>query len=122
MKVLVCGGREYSDKAALYATLDAIHEKTPITDIVHGAARGADMLAHQWAYERQVRMWPCPAHWKDHGRAAGPLRNKRMLTEHKIDLVVAFPGGQGTADMLRRAKAAGIAIQFPTHPCDTSGE
>jgi len=50
------------------------------------------------------------AKWSKHGRAAGPIRNQEMIDECKPDLVVAFPGGRGTADMVRRAKAAGIRV------------
>jgi hypothetical protein len=39
-----------------------------------------------------------PADGKKHGRAAGPIRNQKM-PEEKPELVVAFPGGRGTADM-----------------------
>jgi hypothetical protein len=51
-----------------------------------------------------------PADWKAHGRAAGPIRNQRMIDEHRPELVVAAPGGRGTADMVRRARAAGIEV------------
>lgn len=110
MKVLVCGGRDYTDSRYLFGYLDALHAVTPITDVIHGAARGADMLAHEWAYQRQVRMWPCPADWKALGKAAGPIRNKAMLDEHKPDLVVAFPGGRGTQNMVELAGRAGVRI------------
>ena len=43
-------------------------------------------------------------------RLAPPLRNQRMLDEGKPDLVVAFPGGGGTKDMVRRAVKAGVPI------------
>jgi hypothetical protein len=33
-----------------------------------------------------------------------------MLDEGKPDLVVAFPGGGGTKDMVRRAVKAGLSI------------
>jgi hypothetical protein len=44
------------------------------------------------------------------GRKAGPIRNQRMLDEHAPDLVVAFPGGRGTADMVRRARKSGVEV------------
>jgi hypothetical protein len=50
------------------------------------------------------------ADWNTHGRAAGPIRNQRMLDEVKPELVVAFPGGRGTADMVRRAREAGVNV------------
>jgi len=111
MRVLVCGGRDYSDAKALFAVLDNIRrEYGPIT-VIQGGATGADALARKWCgMERNVHMINVPADWKAHGRAAGPIRNQRMLTEHKPDMVLAFPGGRGTADMVRRAKAAGVRI------------
>jgi hypothetical protein len=50
--------------------------------------------------------------WKRHGPAAGPMRNQRML-DWGPDLVVAFAGGKGTADMVRRARAAGVDVIEP---------
>jgi len=107
MRVLVCGGRDFKDKDFVFAVLDHLNRHRPITDVIHGAARGADAFAHEWAYQHRVRMWPYPAAWKRDGNAAGPIRNQRMLDEGKPDMVVAFTGGRSTADMVRRAKAAG---------------
>ena len=53
-----------------------------------------------------------PADWKKYGKSAGPLRNQRMIDEGKPDLVVAFPGGVGTADMISRAKAYNISVLY----------
>ena len=50
------------------------------------------------------------ADWAKHGRKAGPIRNQRMIDEGRPDLVVAFPGGTGTADMVERARVAGIRV------------
>ena len=49
MKVIVCGGRNYSDRKRVFTTLDALHAETPITVLMHGDARGADALADDWA-------------------------------------------------------------------------
>ncbi len=51
------------------------------------------------------------ADWHEHGRAAGPIRNARMIAEGRPDLVIAFPGGRGTADMVSRARKAGIEVR-----------
>jgi hypothetical protein len=51
-----------------------------------------------------------PADWAKHGRAASPIRNQQMLDEGRPNLVVAFPGGRGTADMVRRARSAGVEV------------
>lgn len=63
MVVLVCGGRDFKDADFVFASLDEIHKKTPITRLVHGDARGADKLAHAWARMRKVQKQPYPADW-----------------------------------------------------------
>jgi hypothetical protein len=112
MRVLVCGGRDYQDMRELFGVLDGIHAKTPIGLVIHGAYRGADTLAAEWAKSRGVRELPFPADWNAHpGGAAGPIRNSRMLAEGGPDLVVAFPGGSGTADCVRKAERAGVPVR-----------
>lgn len=51
-----------------------------------------------------------PADWGSLGKAAGPIRNSLMLTEANPSLVIAFPGGKGTADMISKARAAGVKV------------
>jgi len=103
MRVLVCGGRDFWDRMGAFAALDEIHSHTPITAIISGCARGADTIGIEWAEQMHIRIDRFPADWKTHGKAAGPLRNQQMLDEGCPDLVVAFPGGSGTADMVKRA-------------------
>lgn len=106
MRVLVCGGRDYADQAKVSATLDELQP----TFLIHGAARGADQLADNWAVYNVVPFQRFPANWQKHGRAAGPIRNAQMLTEGKPELVVAFPGGTGTAHMVMLARKAGVDV------------
>lgn len=109
--VLVCGGRDYSDRAALFGTLDVAHSLGgPISMLLHGGASGADALAAEWARTNGVPYRGFPANWREYDKAAGPLRNQRMLDEGGPDLVVAFPGGGGTADMVRRAREVGVTV------------
>lgn len=108
--VLVCGGRDYDNQKTLFRTLDQVHAINSIALLIHGGANGADALAGAWARERGVPYKVYAAYWKRDGKVAGPIRNQRMLVEGEPDLVVAFPGGRGTADMLRRAKAADVLV------------
>lgn len=108
MKVLVCGGRAYTDMRTVTTCLDGLVPKPTL--IIQGGAFGADACASEWAYKRDVPERQFLADWKKHGRAAGPIRNQQMLDEGQPDLVIAFPGGTGTADMVRRAKFAGVRV------------
>ena len=120
MKMLVCGGREFSNYTELQRILDGLHSLEPVDMLIHGGALGADRLAARWAFSRKVVAVAFPADWEKHGKAAGPMRNQRML-EEKPDMVVAFPGGRGTADMVRRAKKAGVPINdYSSASCTAS--
>jgi len=113
LRVLVCGGREFKNRSFLFAVLDKFHRNTPFDCVIHGAARGADRLAGEWAKQRSVQVVVFPADWKRHGNSAGPLRNLQMLKHGKPDCVIAFEGGAGTADMIAKAKRAGVPVQEP---------
>ena len=110
MRVLVCGGRDYTDRDKLFAELDSLHNAHHFTYLIEGGARGADRLAYAWAVSRSIQGMEYTAEWGRYGPAAGPIRNQRMIDVGKPDLVVAFPGGSGTADMVQRAKDAGITV------------
>lgn len=114
MKVLVCGGRGYKDVSRVFNTLFDLHRSTPIACLIEGGALGADEWAAVWADNVGVERQKFKADWAALGKAAGPLRNQRMIDEGKPDLVVAFPGGRGTADMVRRARKANIPIREVT--------
>ena len=109
-RVLVCGGRDYANRTRICEVLDAMHGSAPMSLLIHGAANGADRMAGAWGRARGIDVQAFPADWAAHGASAGPKRNELMLAEGKPDLVVAFPGGRGTSDMVRRAKAAGVVV------------
>lgn len=83
--------------------------------IIHGNAFGADRIAKDFAAVEWLEEEPYPADWGTHGKKAGILRNIQMLEEGKPDLVVAFPGGRGTAHMVRIAKKAGVPVREITY-------
>lgn len=119
MRVLVCGSRHFKDYMFLKEVLDNFHDKNNITEIIHGAAKGADLMAAEWAMSRSTSMGAAmgirafPADWNKHGKAAGPIRNKQMLDEGKPDKVIAFlaPNSRGTQNMIDQATKAGKPVQ-----------
>ena len=117
-RVLVCGGRDYRSWGTVYAEL----EKLKPSVVIHGGAKGADQFADDWAECAHRPVLRFPADWNS-GPSAGPRRNATMILEGAPDIVLAFPGGRGTADMVRRARAAGIrVIEVAESLPATSGE
>jgi hypothetical protein len=105
-RVLVCGGRDYDDYKRLVDVLDEIAPDL----IINGGCAGADHMASNYAIAKRIPAHTFFADWEEHGKAAGPVRNQKMIDVGRPSVVVAFPGGKGTADMVRRAKKAGIPL------------
>ncbi len=103
----VCGGRDYSDVGAVNRALRK--HTLPDDVIVHGDAWGADKLAEGWAEYHGHSVIRVPALWKRHGRGAGPRRNA-VISALPLAKLIAFPGGVGTADMVARARKAGLEV------------
>lgn len=113
VRLLACGGRDYRGAAArqhVFETLAAIDAKVGIDVLIEGGAQGADRLARVWAELHGKPVMEFPANWSYHGKAAGPMRNAAMLKFGLPDIVVAFPGGAGTANMVAQARDAGVRV------------
>lgn len=108
-RVLVTGGRDYADAEQVALVLGTLLP-FGIEVVIHGACSGADTLAGLWAESHEVPVIAVPADWTRFGHAAGPIRNRHMLREHKPTLCVAFGGGRGTHDMVTRCREAGLRI------------
>lgn len=113
-RVLVCGGRDFDNEAALFEHLDELHREHDFAVVIEGEARGADQLAAKWARSRGIEVIPEPVTKDDYdtfGRYEAPrVRNRRMVDDHKPDIVVAFPGSGGTGHMVRYAITNGIPV------------
>lgn len=111
MRILVCGDRHWTNRIAIHGQLATLPKGTVI---IEGAASGADQIAGFCARSLGFDVQEFPANWAKYGRAAGPIRNKQMLTEGKPDQVWAFhadiASSKGTANMVAQSKAAGIPV------------
>jgi|ERR1035437_3032507 hypothetical protein len=108
-KVVVCGGRDFTDSKFIYSELDRLHALYTFTQVIEGDARGADRIAGQWATKNKIQDVKYPADWEKHGNKAGILRNIQML-ELKPDYVICFPGGKGTAHTFKTALKMGLIV------------
>lgn len=135
VRVIVTGGRGYSLRDVVFAALDTVVRELRPADasirlvVVEGGAAGADLLARSWVLERADAGHVSethPADWTRHGNRAGPIRNEEMVAAG-AQLCLAFPGGRGTADCVRRCIAAGIPVVRcgegdPTHAAPSRQE
>lgn len=119
MRVLVCGGRNWTDKGAVYRALDTINRVYGIDVVIEGSAQGADRMAGFWARKHRIINIKFHAEWKKHGKQAGRIRNQEMLAVGGPALVVAFPGGKGTAHMVSIAREARVQIFEPMKKSET---
>lgn len=111
MRVLVSGSRDWTNTTLILECLKALYYDGYDT-LIEGEAKGADTIAKNCGRYLGMTVLPFPADWKKYRRAAGPIRNQKMLTDGKPDLVIAFHNNitesKGTKDMIERAKKAGI--------------
>lgn len=106
-KVLTCGGRDYANYEAILRRLAKLPKGTIV---IHGGCRGADVLAENAAAALGLHTAEVRARWDQYDRKAGHLRNRAMLNL-KPELVIAFPGGKGTANCISQARLLGIEVE-----------
>ena len=131
-RMLVCGSRNWLKRlgpdglidvdernrvrAMSFRLLDYLAQQLDVDVVIEGCAPGADTLAEQWSegQERVREHIHFPADWDREGKAAGPIRNNKMLKEGRPDFVVAFTDdietSRGTRHMATIAEKAGIPV------------
>lgn len=112
---MVCGGRDFSDQELFNHTMTEVRPWfEEYFCIIQGMARGADRMAHIWAFFQGCPSIAVPANWDFYDKKAGTVRNKWMLDFGLPDLVIAFPGHTGTANMVAQSRERGIDVYQPT--------
>lgn len=115
--VLICGGRGWpatqEQRRQMKVALEDLHRERPFDIIITGGAEGADRMADFWAKTDGIQRVIVPANWEGQGISAGPKRNALMLKLLEPNLIVAFPGGRGTDDMVGRARQEGLHVVEP---------
>lgn len=109
MKLIIAGGREHQLSDPEYAKLDQIHELHHITEVVSGCARGVDRCGELWAILNNLAIARKKPDWIRYGSPlAAYMRNQEMA--NYADALAVFRGGNGTADMLKRAQEKKLLI------------
>jgi hypothetical protein len=108
MKTIIAGGRDITDYQLV---LDAIKESQfPISTVVCGGAKGVDSLGERYATEMNLQLNMFIPDWDTHGRAAGPIRNRKMA-ENAEALIAVWDGkSRGTKNMIETARKLGLLV------------
>lgn len=114
MIVLACGSRDWDQWGVIEYVLSTLHFQRRISKLIHGACRGADRMAGELARRLAIEVQEYPADWKKFGKRAGPIRNRRMLTDGRPNLILAFHDSlthsKGTRDMVESAMESSIEV------------
>lgn len=112
MKVVITGSRNDVSRALIENALEYLPEDTII---IHGAAPGVDRNAGSVARKNGYKVVEVAAEWENYGRAAGAIRNIKML-DMRPDLVLAFhtdlKKSRGTWHCVSEATKRGIPVVY----------
>ena len=108
MQVIIAGGRDYHNYETLLEAIAA--SQFDITTVVSGGAKGVDALGERYADEMNKTLNVFEADWETHGRAAGPIRNRKM-SENAEALIAIWDGqSRGTKNMIETATKKGLRV------------
>lgn len=117
MKTIIAGSRDITSYSLVKQAV--IDSGFTITEVVSGSQKtrdaqgkivgGVDYLGEIWAHNMGIPVKSFPAQWSELGKAAGPVRNAEMA-EYAEALICIHTGGNGSASMLRLARARGLKI------------
>ena len=127
MKIVICGGRDFSDIDLFLTEIHAILEDKHDFTIIQGGATGADSFAKQYAEMNNFKHEEYKAAWDDLDAPGAVIKiNKKTGKPYNIraghdrnfvmldlaDMVVAFWDGKspGTGEMVREATKRNIPL------------
>ena len=128
IRLLICGGRNLNPIKVcdwLDHNLEAAIGGWP-SFVIEGGAEGGDKGGRLWRRKHKVPGKTFPADWANltgtpcivktrsdgvqYNAAAGGIRNQLMLDKGRPNVVLALPGGRGTADMVSRAVKKNVRV------------
>ncbi|SFT93279.1 Protein of unknown function [Kosakonia arachidis] len=110
MRVLICSGRFYADIHTLTRILDLYTRTQTIDVLIHGGHHALGRAIETWARDKDIHIIRYPANWALHGKYAETRRNLFMLEDSRPDVLLAFPGGEDTAECIKMAQNIGIRV------------
>ncbi|KQN63869.1 MULTISPECIES: DUF2493 domain-containing protein [Rahnella] len=110
MRVLICAGRFYADIHTVERVLELYAHSQHIRVLIHGGHQSLGAMIERWARDADVHVVRYPANWALHGKYAEIRRNLFMIEDSRPDIILAFSGGEDTAECIKLARQAGIKV------------
>ena len=117
LRVIIAGGRDFNDYNKAEKCIDdfLVSNNLPVK-IISGNASGADRMGELYGNLHGIDVVQFPAEWNKYGRAAGPIRNRKMAeyAAEERGVLIAFWDGKsrGTKNMIENAKRSGLEISI----------
>lgn len=114
ISLAIVGSRHFSDKVLFEKSILEliVNQNINIKKIISGGAKGADSLAEKYASENRISMHIFFPDWDTYGKAAGRIRNRKIV--ESCDYLLAFWDGQssGTKSSIDIAKELGKSVSI----------
>src|SRR5207245_2649411 len=78
-RIIVCGTKTFVDYKLFSKKMNKLVSKLKNIYLIMGDSKGVDKMASRWAFEHMWSYRIFGADWNKHGKAAGPIRNQRMI-------------------------------------------
>ena len=111
--VVVTGGRDYTITNPELRQFILLMERFDRDFVMVGDAKGVDADIAAYCVKHNIEFEIFYADWKEHGKAAGPIRNGQMIDKavrYTSPIIAAFNGGKWTMDCIRQGLKAGLPV------------
>jgi len=110
LRVIVCGGRDFTDKTMLSRVLWYVHERRGLAEVIHGGQRGVEQMANRWAFEQGLHRVEVRAEWSKYGNPRAILLRNSQMFDLRPHGVIAFPGDVNSRAVVQAARERGVPV------------
>jgi len=110
MKILIAGSRTLTEPSYIGHLIDQAFAALPtpsVNAVIHGGAKGVDLIAHDWAKKHGIPVEVYAADWGRFGKAAGHRRNVVMVDRCDAAVVIWDGQSKGTRHTIELLTASG---------------
>lgn len=108
MRTIIAGSRHLDDEELIAKAVRL--SGFAVSVLLSGHGGKVDLNAEKWAAKNSIPVELYPAQWNEHGKAAGPLRNRTMVSKAAALIAVWDGVSRGTEDCVAEARRRGLKV------------